>query len=132
MEAGTIRLVDPPTPDLPSPNPPADPMLMSEELENDLKDLNNSRLKQTDLEPIPTPPSSSFPHSSIINLSLSGFAVLSALILFALYGVAIVRRGRQNRRNPPPVSFHVHREENDQVSIQQNNEDTTQSQEVRT
>ena len=131
MEAGTIRLVDPPTPDLPSPNPPADPMLMTEELENDLKDLNNSRLKQTDLEPIPTPPSSSFPHSSIINLSLSGFAVLSALILFALYGVAIVRRGRQNRRNPPPVSFHVHREENDQVSIQQNNEDTTQSQEVR-
>lgn len=132
MEAGTLRLVDPPTPHLPLPDPPADPMLMSEELEHDLKDLNTSRLKESDLKPMPNPPSSSFPHSSIVNFSLSGFAVLSALILFALYGVAIYRRGRQNRRNPPPVSFHVHREESEQVSIQQNIEDNVQSQDVRT
>ena len=132
MEAGTLRLVDPPTPELPPPHSPADPMLMSEELQKDLKDLNNSRLKETDLTPISPPPPSNFPHSSILNLSLSGFAVLSALILFTLYGVAIFRRGRQNRRNPPPVSFHVHREENDQVSIQQHNEDAAPSQEVRT
>ena len=131
MQAGTLRLVDPPTPELPPPHSPADPMLMSEELQNDLKDLNNSRLKETDLEPISPPPPSNFPHSSILNLSLSGFAVLSALILFTLYGVAIFRRGRQNRCNPPPVSFHVHREENDQVSIQQHNEDAAPSQEVR-
>ena len=132
MQAGTLRLVDPPTPHLPLPDPLADPMLMSEEVQHELKDLNDSRLKESDLEPMPDPPSSSFPYSSIINLSLSGFAVLSALILFTLYGVAIVRRGRRNRPKTQKVAFHVHREEEEQVSIQQNDEDTAPPQNVRT
>ena len=137
MEAGALRLADPPPPKFPLPSPPVDPLANTEEivyeklqekLQKDLQGLNSSILPKVDPDPVPVPPLDTFPHSSILNLSFSGFAVVATIFLIILYVVAVWRRGRRRPPANPVVAFHAHNDEGHQVVIQQDAEEEAQPQ----